>query len=97
MAKISRDDVLKLAKLSKLSLSEDEIVKFQKELSDILGYVEQLSGVDTTGLSETSQVTGLENVTRKDKVIDYSTSVDELMKNAPDKKDGQFKVKRVLG
>ena len=97
MAKISRDDVLKLAKLSKLSLSEDEIVKFQKELSDILGYVEQLSSVDTTGLSETSQVTGLENVTRKDEVIDYGTTVDELMKNAPDKKDGLFKVKRVLG
>lgn len=97
MTKITREEVLKLAKLSKLYLSEAEIEKFQKELSDILGYVDQLSAVDTTGLIETSQVTGLENVARKDELIEYGASPEQLMQNAPDKKDGMFKVKRVLG
>lgn len=96
MSKLSKEEVLKLAKLSKLRLSDEEIEKFQKEISDILGYVEQLSSVDTEGLKPTSQVTGLENVARKDEIIDYGVSNEELLKNAPDTKDGQFKVKRVL-
>lgn len=96
MSKLSKEEVLKLAKLSKLRLSDEEIEKFQKEISDILGYVEQLSSVDTEGLKPTSQVTGLENVTRKDEIINYGVSNEELLKNAPDTKDGQFKVKRVL-
>lgn len=96
MSKLSKEEVLKLAKLSKLRLSDEEIEKFQKEISDILGYVEQLSSVDTEGLKPTSQVTGLENVTRKDEILNYGVSNEELLKNAPDTKDGQFKVKRVL-
>lgn len=97
MAKLSRDDVLKLARLSRLRLSEKEITQFQTEISAILGYVEQLSSVDTTGLEPTSQVTGLTNVMRQDEVIDYGTSAEDLLKNAPDTEKNQFKVKRVLG
>lgn len=97
MAKLSRDDVLKLARLSRLRLSEEEITQFQTEISAILGYVEQLSSVDTTGLEPTSQVTGLTNVMRQDEVIDYGTSAEDLLKNAPDTEKNQFKVKRVLG
>jgi aspartyl-tRNA(Asn)/glutamyl-tRNA(Gln) amidotransferase subunit C len=96
MTKISRDEILKLAKLSKLRLSEDEIVEYQKELSEILEYVSQLSKVDTKNLRPTSQVTGLENVTRKDEIIDYGVTPAELLKNAPATKDNQIKVKRVL-
>lgn len=97
MAKLSREDVLKLARLSRLRLSEAEIEQFQSEISEILGYVEQLSSVDTSGMEPTSQVTGLTNVMRKDEVIDYGTSQDELLKNAPAVEKKQFKVKRVLG
>lgn len=97
MAKLSRDDVLKLARLSRLRLTEEEIAQFQTEISDILGYVEQLSSVDTKGLDPTSQVTGLTNVMRKDEIIDYGTSTEELLKNAPATDKNQFKVKRVLG
>lgn len=96
MTKISRDEILKLAKLSKLRLSEDEIAEYQKELSEILEYVSQLSKVDTKNLKPTSQVTGLENVTRKDEIIDYGVTPAELLKNAPATKDNQIKVKRVL-
>jgi len=97
MAKLSRDDVLKLARLSRLRLSDAEIDQFQAEISEILGYVEQLSEVDTKGLEPTSQVTGLTNVMRKDEIIDYGTTSEDLMKNAPATEKHQFKVKRVLG
>lgn len=97
MAKLSREDVLKLARLSRLRLSDDEIEQFQSEISEILGYVEQLSAVDTDGLEPTLQVTELTNVTREDEPIDYGTSPEELLKNAPAVEKNQFKVKRVLG
>ena len=54
MANLTRDDVLQLARLAKLELTEEEIVKFQHELADILGYVEKLSEVDVTGLKPTT-------------------------------------------
>lgn len=96
MAKFTRQDILKLAKLAKLQLSDAEIDQFTGEISEILGYVEQLQSVDVTGLEPTSQVTGLKNVTRSDTVINYGISKEELLKNVPEVSDGQIKVKRVL-
>lgn len=96
MSKLSRDDVLKLAKLSRLKLSEEEIERFKNELSEILAYVEMLDKVDTAGVEPTYQVTGLKNVTRTDEVKDYGYKIDDLLKNAPATQDHQFKVKRVL-
>jgi aspartyl-tRNA(Asn)/glutamyl-tRNA(Gln) amidotransferase subunit C len=96
MSKLSRDDVLKLARLSRLKLTDEEAEKFREELSGILEYVEILNKVDTSGLEPTSQVTGLTNVMRKDIVHDYGYKPEDLLKNAPAVQDGQFKVKRVL-
>jgi aspartyl-tRNA(Asn)/glutamyl-tRNA(Gln) amidotransferase subunit C len=96
MSKLSRDDVLKLALLSRLKLTDEEIERFRGDLSSILEYVEVLNNVDTSGLEPTYQVTGLKNVTREDKVRDYGYKSEDLLKNAPDAKDNQFKVKRVL-
>jgi aspartyl-tRNA(Asn)/glutamyl-tRNA(Gln) amidotransferase subunit C len=96
MSKLSRDDILKLASLSKLRLSDEEIESLRDELSEILNYVEQLNKVDTSDLKPTYQVTGLANVTRPDEVADYGYKTDELLKNAPALQDNQFKVKRVL-
>jgi aspartyl-tRNA(Asn)/glutamyl-tRNA(Gln) amidotransferase subunit C len=96
MSKLTRDDVLKLANLSRLKLSDDEISNFQSELSGILEYVEVLNKVDTSGVEPTFQVTGLKNVMREDETIDYGYKTEELLKNAPAVKDNQFKVKRVL-
>ena len=97
MAKLTREDVLKLARLSRLRLSDEEISQFEAEISEILAYVEQLSEVDTKDLEPTSQVTGLTNVFREDEIIDYGITQDELLKNAPTIEKKQFKVKRVLG
>jgi aspartyl-tRNA(Asn)/glutamyl-tRNA(Gln) amidotransferase subunit C len=96
MAKLTRDDVLKLAALSKLRLSDDEIEKMRSELTEILNYVEQLDKVDTSGLDPTYQVTGLKNVMRSDEVQDYGYLPDDLLKNAPTLQDRQFKVRRVI-
>lgn len=96
MAKLSRDDVLKLAALSRLRLTDNEVKQLQGELSEILNYVEQLGKVDVGGLEPTYQVTGLKNIMRKDKTKDYGYEAKDLLKNAPAVQEGQFKVKRVL-
>lgn len=97
MAKLTRDDVLKLAQLARLELKADEVEEFRGELSEILKYVEQLQTVDVTGLQPTHQVSGLTNVLRKDEPIDYGYDHDALMQNLPAQKDNQIKVKRMLG
>ena len=96
MTKLSRDDVLKLAELARISLSDDEVDSFAIELSAILGYVEQLSSVDVSGLEPTNQVTGLTNVMRKDEVIDYGYTPDELLKIVPKVEKNMLKVKRMI-
>lgn len=96
MAKLTREDVLKLAQLARLDLTEDEIKEYAAELSAILQYVEQLQKVDVKGLEPTNQVTGLTNVMRPDEVKDYGYAPDDLLKNVPAVKDKQIKVKRML-
>ena len=96
MTTLTRDDVLKLARLARLSLTDEELASFEKELSEILQYVEQLQSVDVSDLKPTAQVTGLSNVTRKDEVIDYGYAPKELLKNVPEVQDGHIKVKRMI-
>jgi aspartyl-tRNA(Asn)/glutamyl-tRNA(Gln) amidotransferase subunit C len=97
MAKLTRDDVLKLASLARISLNDDEVMEFSEELSAILQYVEQLSNVDVNGLQPTNQVTGLTNVMRKDEVKDYGYQPDDLLKNVPKTQNNMLKVKRMIG
>lgn len=97
MAKLTKDDVLKLAKLSRLQLTEKEVETFQNEITDILEYVKQLQDVKTDGLKPTYQVTGLVNVVRDDVVQDYGITQDELLKNAPNQEKKYLKVKRMIG
>ena len=96
MGKLTREDVLKLARLAKLELTDGEVEKFRGEISEILAYVEQLQKVEVDDLEPTYQVTGLKNVTRKDEVKDYKTTPKDLLKNVPAAQDNQIKVKRVL-
>lgn len=96
MSSLTKDDVQKLAKLARLELSAAEIEKYQKEFSEILSYVEQLSSVNTEGVRPTYQVTGLHTVTRPDEELDYGTTQEDLLNNVPSTKDAQIKVKRML-
>lgn len=96
MSKLSREDILKLARLSRLELSDEEIVQFEAEIGSILEYVEQLQTVDLDGLEPTYQVTGLKDVTRLDEIVDYQADPEALLKNAPNKDHDQFKVRRMV-
>jgi len=96
MAKLTRDDILHLARLARLSLTDEEVDQFTHEISSILEYVEQLHGADVSGLKPTSQVTGLVNVMRPDVVKDYEATPDELLKNVPALEGKHIKVKRIL-
>jgi aspartyl-tRNA(Asn)/glutamyl-tRNA(Gln) amidotransferase subunit C len=96
MTKLTTDDVLKLAQLARISLSDDEVTEFSEELSAILQYVEQLSSVDVSGLKPTNQVTGLANVMREDIVKDYGYAPQDLLKNVPKTQNNLLKVKRMI-
>lgn len=97
MTELTREDVLKLARLARLSLTDEEVEEFRKELSEVLQYVAQLDTVDVNGLEPTTQVTGLKNVMRDDEVIDYGVSPADLLRLAPHSQDGHVKVKRMIG
>lgn len=88
-------DVSHVAKLANLPLTDREKNKFEKQLSSILEYIEKLNEVDTKGIEPTSQVTGLENVTREDAATP-SLSQDEVLQNTNSKHNGLFKVPAIL-
>ena len=96
MAKLTQKDILHLAKLSRLQLSDGEIKQFQKEISTILSYVEELQSADVDKLAPTTQVTGLSSVTRTDEVRKLPYTQTELFANTPESENGYIKVKRVL-
>lgn len=97
MSKLTREDVIKIAKLSRLSLTDEEIDRSVVEIGAILEYVEVLQQVDTEGLEPTYQVTSLQNVMRPDEILDYGTTPNVLLKNAPQTEADHFKVKRMIG
>jgi aspartyl-tRNA(Asn)/glutamyl-tRNA(Gln) amidotransferase subunit C len=96
MSNITIADVEYVAALAKIAITVDEARQLQKELEGILGYVQLLNNIDTTGVEPTYQVTGLSNVQRDDVPIDYGISQADLLKNARETKDSQIKVPKVL-
>jgi aspartyl-tRNA(Asn)/glutamyl-tRNA(Gln) amidotransferase subunit C len=92
---LSKEEVIKISKLARIELTEKEVEKFQKELSTVLDYVDELKKVDVEGLEEVSQVTGLINVQRDDKV-EAAENHKEILSQAPEIKDGYYKVKAIL-
>jgi len=87
---------LKLARLARLELTDDEVETFRGQLSEILQYVEQLQQADVGSLAPTNQVTGLTNVMRDDAVREYGYTADDLLKQLPAREGRQIKVKRMI-
>lgn len=96
MTQITQDDVQHLAQLSNLQLSDDEAASLQKDLEAIIGYIDELSELDTSGVEPTYQVTDLQNIWREDKVDTYGLEREELLAIAPDHSNHQIKVPKVL-
>lgn len=95
MSKLGITEVERIAKLARIGLTPEEAARMAAELSQIVGFVEQLQAVDIEGVPPTDQVTGLVDVWREDEVKP-SLSREALLDNAPAQKDGYIVVKRVL-
>jgi len=103
MNKILKSEVEHMAQLARIHITGEEKKKYSKELSGVLDYVGKLNKADTKDVEETSQVTGLENVMRKDKeVLDWKVDKDKsknrnkLLANAKERKGDYVKVKQIL-
>ena len=93
---LSKEDVLKIAKLSKLEFSENEIEKFRTELNKIFDHMEELNSVDTSQVEPLFNVLDLKDVLRKDIVRDSGIKKD-ILKNAPNSDDEFIIVPKVVG
>lgn len=93
--KITEETVQYVAALAKLTVSEEEKQKVAKELDHILDYIETMNGLDTEGIEPMSHVLPVKNVFREDVVVNQDNR-EELIKNAPMKKDGCFVVPKTV-
>ena len=94
--RLTLEEVRHVAELAKLSLSEEEVVQYAEQLSDILEYAERLQEVDTSHVPPTPYPLPLTNVLREDEADDCLTNA-EALANAPDSADGFFRVRAVFG
>lgn len=90
--RIDKKQIKHIASLAKLHLSQEEIEKFQVQLTDIIKYFDKLNEVDTEGVEPTSQVTGLKNKLRKDEIIHFLKQ-EKALQNASSIKGGFIKTK----
>lgn len=91
MARITRDDVLHVARLARLSLSEEEIDAFTSQLASILEHAGEIDALDTDGVLATAHPVVVGNVWREDEPGDCLLPA-EALANAPDASDGKFRV-----
>jgi aspartyl-tRNA(Asn)/glutamyl-tRNA(Gln) amidotransferase subunit C len=88
---IDREQVLHVARLARLELSEDDVTRMSSELSTILGHVDKIAELDLDGVEPTSHVVALENVLRADDPRP-SWPREGILEGAPDPADGAFRV-----
>jgi aspartyl-tRNA(Asn)/glutamyl-tRNA(Gln) amidotransferase subunit C len=88
---ISRDEVLHVARLARLELSDAEVERFAEQLSAILEAVGKVSELDLEGVEPTAHPLELANVWAEDEPRPC-LSVDEALANAPDREEGSFRV-----
>lgn len=92
---LTREDVLKVAKLSMLEFKESEVMTLQNELNDILEFVSKLDEANVEGVEPMTQVNEMYNSFREDVVIESLTK-EEAIKNAPEEVEGSFAVPRTV-
>lgn len=88
-------DVAYVARLSRLTLTEEEQARYGRDLAAILDYAAKLDELDTEGVVPTAHVLPIHNVLRED-AVKPSMDLDKLLENAPDRADGCFKVPKVV-
>lgn len=88
-------DIEKVARLARLKLTEEEKATFGNQLEQILNYMEQLNGLDTTGVEPTSHAIPISNVFEEDEVKP-SLLRKEVLSIAPEEENGHFKVPKII-
>jgi len=93
--KISREEVLHIAHLARVALTEEEITRMSEQLSELLEHFEVLQKVDTEGVTPTAQSVNLQSVMREDE-IKPSLPPNDILANAPRREGDSFRVRPVL-
>lgn len=93
---ITREDVLHLAQLSNISLSEDQIEPLIRDLDNIVNYFSQLDELNTENVEPTYQCFDMQNVWREDVVEDFEAKREDLLALTTESEDNQIKVPKVL-
>jgi aspartyl-tRNA(Asn)/glutamyl-tRNA(Gln) amidotransferase subunit C len=91
---IKKDDVLRVAKLARLQLTDIQIDKFSRQLNGVFDLFEKIDRLKLEGVAETSQVTGLENVLRDDKVVLDKSQ--DILRNVPYHKENLIVVPKII-
>ncbi|MDP2954645.1 MAG: Asp-tRNA(Asn)/Glu-tRNA(Gln) amidotransferase subunit GatC [Chloroflexota bacterium] len=93
--RLTREEVLHIARLARLGLSEEDVARFQEQLSKLLEHFQVLQQVDTAAVPPTAHAIPLQNVMRPD-VVSPSLSQEEVLSNAPRREGDFFRVRAVL-
>lgn len=93
---VGKKDIEHIANLAHLQISASEAEKFTGEINNILEYVKKLNELDTEGVDPTVYIIPKKNVLREDKV-EPSLNREIALSNAPEQKDGQFRVPKIMG
>lgn len=94
---LTREEVQKISLLSRIGLKEEELSKYQKDLSAVLDFFQELETVSTENVAPIGHITGRTNVLRRDEAQVFEGQEEGLlMSNAPDSKNNFLKVRSVF-
>jgi aspartyl-tRNA(Asn)/glutamyl-tRNA(Gln) amidotransferase subunit C len=97
--KITREDVVRVAELAYLDLSEDELEKYRRQIDEILDYIGKLNELDTSGVEPMAQVLADDqaaDVTMREDLVVPSAVAEDVLRQAPDPEPPYFRVPKVI-
>jgi len=97
--KITREDVVRVAELAYLDLSEDELEKYRRQIDEILDYIGKLNELDTSGIEPMAQVLADEqaaDATMREDLVVPSAVAEDVLRQAPDPEPPYFRVPKVI-
>ncbi len=92
---ISKEEIIHIAKLASLNLSEEEIEKYTGDMQEILEFANMINNVNTDGMNETVAANEKSNVLRKDEIVNFENR-ELLLSNAPSQDEGMFRIPKVI-
>lgn len=93
--KVNKEEIIHMANLASLNLSNEEIEQYTEDMQDILTFAETIEKIKTDGIDESAQVIENYNIFRKDEVIEFKDK-ELLLQNAPSSEGGMFHLPKVI-